>query len=145
MEKDTEGLVQKISGRGENLLHQNISSDEKIMVKLPGAFGQAFVLTNKRMYLVKWGFMTGNTFGGQCLAFEYKNITGVKITNGMMTGVFQVITAGNQNTEKSYWGAGPKGNAIKADDAITYRREGFKMFQQATNMARELINQAHTK
>lgn len=141
----TEDLVQAIGSRGRKLLAENIGSDEKVLVQLQGAFGQVLVVTDKRFYIIKWGFMTGSTFGGQCLAFEYKNISGVKITKNFATGLFEIVTPGNQDTQKSYWGSNNRNNANKADNIVVFRRKSFGPFQQAANLARDLINQAHNK
>ena len=75
----TPRLIMPLHKRGEKLLTDNLSQDETVLVKLPGQFGQGLVMTNKRLYIVKWGFQAGSTFGGKCIAYEYRNITALEM------------------------------------------------------------------
>jgi len=136
-------LIESFSKRGEKYLSENLQNGEKILAKLNGAFGQGFVLTDQHIYVVKWGYMTGNTFGGRCSAFNYKNIVGVEIKKGLATGVIEVLSSATRNEELSYWKSNPKNSALKNNYAVTFRTGGFKQFQQATLIARDLINKAH--
>ena len=136
--------VSDIGQRGERLLQRNISPGENILYKLKGHFGQALAITDKRFYILKWGFMAGSMFGGRCIAFEFKNVSAVKMTTSVITGVFEVITPGNQDRAIGYWGTRAN-DAKKADDAVTFPRQQFDIFQQAVNACRELINQAHSR
>ncbi len=145
MNENNTSLIQSIGSRGRKLLKENIGQDEKILIELQGAFGQVLVVTDKRLYIIKWGFMAGSTFGGRCLAFEFKNITGVKITKNFVTGEFEIVSPGNQDNQKTYWGMTNRTDANKADNVVVFRRKSFGPFQQAANLARDLINQAHSK
>lgn len=140
----SQAQVQDIGTRGEALLQRNISAEEKVLFKLKGHFGQAIAVTEKRLYILKWGFMAGNLFGGRCLAFEFRSITGVKMTTNIMTGILEVVTPGNQDRNLGYWGKNNM-DAKKADDAVTFPPLQFQIFQQAANTCRDLINQAHTR
>jgi hypothetical protein len=143
--KINNNLIQKIDGKGEKLLNENVDQNkETILVKLKGSFGEGLVLTDKRLYVLKWGFMTGNTFGGRCNAFDYNIITGLEIKKGLLTGTFEVLTPATQNAQKSYWGSG-KDSAAHSDNVITIQRDKFQLFQEATRVGRELINQLHSK
>lgn len=134
-------LIQKLDGKGEKLLEENIDQgEEEILVKLKGSFGEGLVLTDKRLYILKWGFMTGNTFGGKCNAFSYNTITGLEIKKGLLTGTFEVLTPATQNAQKSYWGSG-ENSAAQSDNVITIQRDKFQLFQEATKIGRDFINQ----
>jgi len=132
-------LKQPISSRGERILQDNISEGENILISLRGSFGQALIATEKRLYILKWGFQAGSLFGGRCLAFDYKNITGVTITKNFSTGMIEIISAGTQEKKLT------NTTAIKADNAVAFYRKSFDSFQKASNFIRELINQAHNK
>jgi hypothetical protein len=139
MKLTTQNLIVKLGWRGERTLNQNLSSDEKIFIKLKGAFGQGLAVTDKRIYIIKWGWMTGNLVGSKCITFEYKNVTGVHLKKGWTTGAFEVFSAATQSSNKGYWGS----NAAKSDNIVTFNaRTG--LFQEATNFIRNKINHTHT-
>lgn len=136
-------LIQKISRRGEKLVKQNIH-EEKILVKLQGSFGEALIITDKRFYVLKWGFMAGNFLGGRCLDFGYSNVVGLEIKKGWVTGTFEVLTPASQNAQKSYWGTGSN-SAITSDNVVTFFAERFNLFQEAVKIGRELIHNPYFK
>jgi hypothetical protein len=136
-------LIQKLGGRGEKLVRDNISED-KIFVKLKGSFGEALVIADKNLYVLKWGFMAGNFLGGRCMSFGHRNIVGLEIKKGWTTGTFEVLTPATQNAQKSYWGMGSN-NAIRSDNVITFQSNKFNLFQEAVKIGRELINKSHSQ
>lgn len=137
-------LIVPLGSRGEKLLQSNLASSEKVFAKLRGQFGEGLVITDRHIYILKWGFMAGSTFGGRCIAYPYKNISGVKITKNILSGVFEVMTPGNQDAQKSYWSQSKSNSAVKADDAIAFAgTKTFEPFQKAANLCRDLINEAH--
>lgn len=138
-------LIQKLGGRGEQILKENINkNEEKMFVTLQGSFGEGLVITDKRLYVLKWGWMAGNILGGRCGAFDFNSITGLEIKKGLLTGTFEVLTPATQNAQKSYWGINNK-NAIKSDNVITFQQNKFNLFQEATKIGRELINKTYPK
>lgn len=145
--KMTEGgyghLIQRLGGRGEKLVRDNISGD-RILVKLQGSFGEALVITDKNLYVLKWGFMAGNFLGGRCMSFGHRNIVGLEIKKGWVTGTFEVLTPATQNAQKSYWGMGGN-SAIQSDNVITFQSNKFNLFQEAVKIGRELINKSHSQ
>ena len=138
---DDVDLVTPLEPRTEKVLKENLSPNEEILAQIMGNFHQALVLTNKRLYLVKVGFMTGQTFGGKCIAYEYRNITGVEIKKHATSNILMILTPSSQDSPKlSYWGQ--DGNdANKSDFAITF--SDVKRFQMAVNMARDLMSMSH--
>jgi hypothetical protein len=134
-------LVQRLGGRGERLVRDNISGD-KVLVKLQGSFGEALVITDRNLYVLKWGFMAGNFLGGRCIAFGHRNIVGLEIKKGWVTGTFEVLTPATQNAQKSYWGSGSN-SAIQSDNVVTFQSNKFDLFQEAVKIGRELINKSH--
>lgn len=137
-------LVQNFSGRGEKIIKENIGNEEKIFVKLKGSFGEGLVITNKKLYVLKWGFMSGNIIGGRCVAFEFGNVTGLEIKKNLLTGTFEVLTPATQNAQKTYWSF-RNNSAVKSDNVITFLRDKFNLFQEATKIGRDFINRFHSK
>jgi hypothetical protein len=143
MEKEEQSLIQNLSRRGENLVKDNIG-EGKILVKLKGSFGQALVITDKNLYVLKWGWLAGNLLGGRCMSFAHRHIVGLEIRKGWFTGTFEVLTPATQNDQKSYWGTG-NNNAIESDNVITFDNSGFGLFQKAVRIGLELINKSHVQ
>ncbi len=136
-------LIESLGSRGEKHLAANMQPSEKIVVKLKAPWGQAFVLTDRHIYIIKWGYMTGNTFGGRCTAFDYRNVVGIEIKKNLITGTLEVISAATQNANLGYW-AQKQSSAWKSNYAIPFTTQKFNLFQQAVNIARGLINKSHS-
>lgn len=139
-------LVMPLKKRGEKLLSENIPHDEKILVKLQGDDGQALIMTNKHLYVVKWGFMTNQTFGGKCIAYDFRNITALELRKKMVNRYIQILTPATQDSiGVSVWDKDKNGNNAKASDSVvTYNDKKQDIaFQAAINLGRQLMSQAH--
>ncbi|MDD3607284.1 MAG: SHOCT domain-containing protein [Candidatus Moranbacteria bacterium] len=135
-------LINNIGGRGEKILKKSLQDDERVLVKLQGSFGEALVLTDKRLYIVKWGFMAGNTFGGRCNAFEFRSITSVEFKKSLLTGSVEILTPATQNTQKSFWSS--NNSTPKADNIVSMQRDKFDIFAEAVKIIRNKISESHT-
>ena len=136
-QKKVEETYKHLTPRGEALLKQHI--DDEVITKLKGTFGEAIVITKKQLYILKWGYMAGNTFGGRCLAFDYKNITGIEVRKTFLSGTFEVLTPATQNSQKSYWGGG-NNDAIKSDNVVTFQSPAYELFSEAGKQIRSFIH-----
>jgi len=140
-------LVMPLKDRGEKIFSENVSSDERVLVKLQGDSGQALVMTDKRLYVIKWGFMANQTFGGKSTAYEYKMINALEFKKKLSNRYIQVLTAATQaNVAISIWDRDKDGGNAKASDSVvTYIGDKKKdiQFQAAVNLGRQLISQAH--
>lgn len=132
-------LFADIGKRGEKLLAQNLQAGEHVFAKVRGDFGQAFVVTDKHVFIVKWGMQAGSTFGGKCVSFSYPNITGIQIKQQTFKALVQVLTPATQDNRKlSYWGGRDgNNNAIESDSAVTFSRPEAPLFQKAVNLAKQ--------
>jgi len=135
-------LINNIGGRGEKILNKSLQEDEEVIVKLQGSFGEALVLTDKRLYVVKWGFLVGNTFGGRCNAFEFRNITSIEYKKSLLTGSIEVLTPATQNAQKSFWST--QNSTQKADNIISMQRDKFEIFAEAVKVIRNKISESHS-
>lgn len=127
--------IESLNARGEKLAGENIAKDEEVLAKLQGDRGQALIITKKRLYVLKWGFSTGNMFGGKCNAFDYKRITGIEIRKGLFLGTVEILTAATQGTQKG-WG----GKAMQSENMITFQKDRFSQYQEVVNFVRDLIS-----
>lgn len=138
MEADYVNVVEPLENEGEALVKANIVAGETILVKLSGFCGwqegEAFVVTDRRIYVLKWGMGTGHTFGGHCGAYGFSQITGLDVRKVFLGGMLEVLTAANRN--KSPFLRDPK----KADNVVVFDwfRQG-EAFQRALSIAREAI------
>jgi len=99
-------LIDQLPSRLEKVLLELLESNETIHIKLKGAFKEALVCTNKRVLILKAGFMTGQTFGSSVFQSTYRNITGVQVKKHLVTGYFELSAGGVQNQPTSYWQTG---------------------------------------
>ncbi len=134
-----QNLITDLGKRGEKLLAQNLEAGEQVQAKLKGDFGQGFVVTNKRVLVIKYGFQSGSTFGGKCISYVYSNITGLHINKQALKAMVQVLTPATQaNVKLSYWGSrGSQNNAVESDYAVTFSSASVPLFQEAVRLARE--------
>lgn len=135
-------LITDLGRRGERLLSQNLASDEKVLAKVKGSFGQGLVVTTEHVFVVKWGFQSGSTFGGKCISYSYPNITGLQIKMQAVMGLVQVLTPATRDVSNlSYWGGHGKPNsALESDNAVTFGRHENVLFQAAINLAKEQMS-----
>ncbi|MDD3003008.1 MAG: SHOCT domain-containing protein [Candidatus Shapirobacteria bacterium] len=84
----------------------NISKDETVLICLKGTNKEWLICTDKKLYILKRGFMTGHLAGDSNFQMPYKNITGAHTDYHLLTGYFEVSTGGMQNVQKNYWAQG---------------------------------------
>lgn len=129
-----------LSRKAEKILSLNLQNNEDILLKLMGAFGQALVITNKRVYILKWGFMTGNFLRNRCYSFEYRNITGININQNLFTGSLQILTASSPPSHAGYWSKGQE-----VPNAITFAKLELPIIKEANDLIKKLISSHQQK
>lgn len=88
-----------------------------IQVVVSGAAGQAIVGTDTRLFVLKPGFMAGATFGAEVTSWSYRNLAGVQVHKGLMTGAVVIQAPGQSGRSSTYWGQ-RKDDPYKAPNAI---------------------------
>jgi len=132
-------FIENLGKRGEKILAENLSEDEEIKAKIKGTHGEAFVITNKRLYVLKWGFVAGSMFGGRCNSFDFKNIVGIELNKGPLTGTVEIITPATQSTKANYW----NNQSSKSDNIVTFTSNKFGVFGETVKMGREMIEKSN--
>ena len=61
------------------LFDKHVPDDEILYVGIKGTHKEYLLCTNKQVYIIKKGFMTGHTFGNGLFKIGYNNITSVEI------------------------------------------------------------------
>ena len=80
-----------------------VPEDEPILLELKGAFKEYLICTDKMVYIVKKGFMTGHTLGNGAFSLPYESISNAEVNMGFATGYFQITGAGIQSKQLNYW------------------------------------------
>jgi hypothetical protein len=126
--------------RIERALQSHLAVDETIQVKLKGAFKEALVCTDRRILIIKGGFMTGQIFGTNAFQSPYANIAGVEVKFHLLTGYFELSAGGMQNTpQRSYWSQQPSRNAAVATNCVTLNsRSQAAKFREACSFILEM-------
>lgn len=139
METKDINVIQLLDNQGEALLKTNLADGETILVKLQTLSdrgdGEAFVVTDRRIYILKYGWMTGHAFGGQCGAYGFNQITGLEIRKRWKAGVLEILTPADRNTQGK--------NPIQADNMLIFVWDiQGEAFQRGVNIARETMQKA---
>lgn len=132
-------LIEPLDGRGEALLKKNLHEGETVLVKLKGIVGEVFVVTDSNVYILKYGSMTGHTFGGHCVAYGFNQITGIEINRELRTGFLEVLTA--TDSKKSYWTKKLE-DKLGADNMVSFVAIREKVFQGGVSLARGTIQKS---
>lgn len=132
----------KLKGRVKKALGENLAADETIRVIIHGAFGQAMIGTDTRVFVCKPGFMAGAAFGAEVTSWSYVNLVGVQAHKGLTTGSVVLQAPGQTGKRTSYWG-GKDEDPAKAPNAIPIAGD-WKQVQTGVARLRQLIDRAHT-
>ena len=112
-------LIDALPGGLERKLRQILAAAEPIEVQLKGVWNEVLVCTDRRVLILKSGFMTGQVFGSNAFQLPYANVTGVEVKFHLLTGYFELSAGGMQNTDKSYWSSDKSTNSAKAPNCVT--------------------------
>ena len=128
----TNRLIIALPSDLEKIVKNTLNQDEQVLIKLKGAFKEALICTDRRILIIKSGFMTGQLFGSNIFQLPYKNITSAEVKYHLISGYFELSSGGVQNTPKSYWDQS-KNNPQQAPNCISLTdREVADKFREAT-------------
>lgn len=123
------------------LLDQNLAPGEVVRAIVRGTFKSAAICTDRRVFVSKQGFMGGALFGKKLTSYDYRNLTGVHLETGVISGVFALEGPGITSQDLSYWSQG-KGDPGKAPHALALVREDFDQAKAGVALLRQLIADA---
>ncbi len=133
--------VSKLKKRVREALTENLRAGEVIRVVIHGANGQAIIGTDSRLFVIKPGFMAGASFGVEATSWSYRNLVGIQVHKGMVTGSVVVQAPGQSGTNSGYWG-GDKSDPYKAPNAIPIAGN-WQEVRSAVAELQNLIDEAH--
>ncbi|MGW8114034.1 SHOCT domain-containing protein [Caproicibacterium sp. NSD3] len=122
-----------------------VPQGENVELCLKGTNKEWLVCTDKKLYIVKKGFMTGHLIGGGTFQMPYQNITSVQTDYHMLSGYFEVSTGGTQGTKKNYWGNG-QDSPQQSPNCVTITGKPLLLkFQAACDFINKKISEANGK
>ncbi len=129
--------LNEIHSRSMKLLGDALAPGEEVICRLAGINkSQALVLTDRRAFIIKVGWRSGQTLGGKVSSFEYRNINSVEVRASMLTGVFEIAAGGVQGREAAYFGK-DKASAWKLPNTLPIAKKQMKDFQLGAQAIRE--------
>jgi hypothetical protein len=130
----------RLHKKANEALDQNLAPGESVQVVITGPSNQAIVGTERRVFVYKKGFMAGASFGSELTTFDYRNLVGVQLHTGMMTGAVVVQAPGQSGTRTNTWKQGD-GDPYKAPNAIPLSRP-YDQAEEGVAVLRRLIDAA---
>ncbi len=116
-----------------------IHEDEKIYVALKGAYKEYLVCTDKAVYIIKAGFMTGHTFGDGYFKMPYSSITNAEVNYHLLTGYFELSAGGLKNRQLNFWSNSKKEQPQEQPNCISIAdKQTRDLFVQAANYIIEM-------
>lgn len=120
------------------LLDQNLAPGEVVRLIIRGTFSSALIGTDRRAFVSKQGMMGGVLFGKKLTSYDYRNLTGVHLETGVMSGVFALEGPGIGSQDLSRWSQG-KNDPDKAPHALALNRAHFDQAKAGAALLRQLI------
>lgn len=132
-------LLVQLTPKFEKAIADALEPGEEVLVKLSGAFKEALVCTDRRVMIVKMGWMTGNTFGSNVFQLPYEHVSSVEVKFGLLSGYFEMSAGGMQNTMKSYWSQKKGSSPQTSPNCVALNRILANPFREAVKfiMARK--------
>lgn len=121
-------------------VRDHVNSNETVEILLRGAYKEYLVVTEKTLYIIKKGYMTGHLVGSGVFAMPLTQITNVFVDYHLATGYFAVSTGGVENVRKNYWSLDPNVDPGKAPNTIAIAGKNiFDCFTQACVIINERL------
>jgi len=119
-------------------LAQTLLPGAKVLSQCVGLKGQALVVTDRKVLIIKTGWMAGSTLGAKVTTFDYRTITSAEVRTGPLMGAFSLSSGGIQQRDRTYWDVNSPDGAYKSPDAVPISKAQAPDFQMAAALIREL-------
>jgi hypothetical protein len=123
-------FVEELTGGLKWELRDNLRENESVILCLNGCNGEAMVVTNTRVMVIKAGYPSGSWSGRKCTAFELTEITSVGFHCGFDKGLLQIVGAEIPADNESMETMTRADNVINfpADKAFLFRRVAEQLY-----------------
>lgn len=142
-EEEWDGDLHK---KARQALDENLAEGEEVRVILNmgrRSRRAAIIATDRRLFVFKTGMASGATFGSKFSSFDYRNVSGISLHTGAMTGSAVIDVAGAAPVGSSYWG-NRNNDPWKAQNAIPVTRPYDDAKKQIAAI-RQLITDWHDR
>jgi hypothetical protein len=127
-------MIEKLKGKLEKAFSDNITEGEKIRIKLQPTSGEALVVTDKKVMIIKAGVLAGaGFFGAKCTTFNFTEITSVDLRLGLMGGHIQITVAGSTDIKGR--------NMVESGNACTFNVDYRERMKEVASIIRESVEQ----
>jgi Short C-terminal domain/Bacterial PH domain len=75
----------QLHSKAKKAISAALEPDEQVMMAIAGEQGSAMVATTRRVFVFKMGANAGVMFGKQLNSWDYQNVSGVEVKNGLTT------------------------------------------------------------
>jgi hypothetical protein len=133
-------MVEPIPPKETKLFAATITPGEAVLGQLVGDYNQTAVATNKRIIVLKSGFMVGATFGGLNTSFDYLNITAVEVRTTLAFGYFE-LTAGGMRLPNGR-GIGAQTQQRELPNVISFTKSKRAEWDHFAGKVREMTHAA---
>lgn len=122
-------------------LQENLIPNEKIEVIIEGLGNSAMIATTHRVFVFKKGISSGLWFGYKLTSWDYKNLVGVELETGLITGFVALQGPGidGKNVSASLLGSG-NNDVWKLPSAIPIGQTQMEPARQTVAKLRQLIS-----
>ncbi len=129
-------LHEKLTGKILQAFNDNVPGDERIDVMLQPLPGQALVVTDKRVIIIKSGFgSTGGAFGASLKSFQFEHITSVDLRVSLLGGHIQITVPGSRELSST-----ESIQMAQSENALTFSTPHKAVMPVVASMIRERIN-----
>lgn len=138
-------LIEELPKNISAALTDILAPGEVVHIQLKGAFKEGLICTDRRVIILKSGFMTGQTFGTDSFQQPYRNIAGVQVKFNLMSGYVEINAGGMANAQKSYWSTDKKSDPSKSPNCVSLNSKAqAEKFRQAASFILETSHAANT-
>ena len=137
-------LVEALSGGLQTALESNRMADEQVLISLQGMPGQAIVVTNRRVMVIKAGSASGSMLGQKAKSFDIPAISSVEFSCGFSQGRVQISASGTAEQTQRF-GQGVFDSLVeasRAENVVQFPATRKHLFQAAANRIRQLAAEA---
>src|SRR3954470_20242157 len=93
--------LSRLHKKGREAVEKNLLDGEQIEAVITGPSNQAVIATDRRVFVFKKGFMAGASFGSELTTWDYRNLVGVQLHTGMLSGAVILQAPGQTGASTS--------------------------------------------
>lgn len=127
-------MMKPLPEKEAQIAQQSMTEGEQQVGWMLGLHDQLALATDRRLLIVKTGWLVGSAFGHKSTSFDYRNLTAVEIRSTMAFGFFEV-SAGGMSLPNA-----PKGRQKQQEmpNIVTFAKADGKHWERFAGKVREM-------